>query len=200
MSRFAPLPKRDNRTATTELINWGDPGDYRNRGAVTPRSSSKRLQAYYDSNDIPATPAQSAKAIAPATAKVSAAAPAAPTKPKSAATIAAEAFAERAAKVMKSPAAIGKVKAAAELLGNTSLTPAEIVAQLATAETDAARQQAEISDTWAKAVASANARNGFPTNAEQPAPQKPVATESETVWTQAIAKVNQINDFTGEAA
>lgn len=199
MSRFAPLPKRDNRTATTELINWGDPGDYRNRGAVTPRSSSKRLQA---GQDIPSASAQSPKVVAPATAKASTAAPAAPTKPKSAATIAAEAYAERAAKVMKSPAAVGKVKAAAELLGNTALTPAEIVAQLATAETDAARQQAEISDTWAKAIASANARNGFPTNAEQPAPQTPVAavTEADAVWSQAIAKVNQINDFTGEAA
>jgi hypothetical protein len=192
MSRFAPLSHR-NKAASTELINWGDPGDYRNRATVpsTDPKYAKRDPAFR-----PQVPASSAKAMSACAAPKASA----PTKPvKSAATIAAEAAAARIAQVMNSAAAIGKVKSAAELLGNTKLTPAEIVAKLATAETDDARKQAEISDTWSKAIASVNARNGFPANDEQPAPQKPFATKSEAVWSKAIAKVNQINGFTGEA-
>lgn len=188
MSRFAPLPSQRKGTAT-ELINWGDPGDYRNRGAVTPRSSSKRLQAFYDGQEIPSASAQSPKVVAPATAKVSAAAPAAPTKPKSAATIAAEAANTRIVAVMDSPASAGKKKAATALLLNSKASASEIIAQLKNLQPDAVREQAEVEEMWKKATAKANALAGFN--------DQPVKTETAPAngWAKAIAKVNAMNGY-----
>lgn len=190
--RFAPLHKH---TANTELINWGDPGDYRNRGAVRPRSSSKRLQAYYDSHDIPAASAQSAKVVAPATATASAAAPAAPkasasTKPvKSAAAIAAEQDNARINAVMGSSASTGKKKAASRLLLQTKASASEIISQLTTMEPDAAREAKEVEAMWKRATATANKIGGFAD--EHKAPEN----AGQFGWDKAIAKVNAMNGF-----
>lgn len=195
--RFANL---QNRGPAVESPNWGDPGDYRNRNkgdALVPSQDpkyAKRLPEFR-----PQVPASSAKAsVSTAPAPIAATKPKAPVK--SASKIAAEAYAERAAKVMGSPATIGKAKAAAQLLGSTKCSADQIIKFLTTVETDAVREQNANNALWSKAVASANAANGFPADAVEPAKSDASAKGPDNVWASAIAKVNAMNGFVGDVA
>ena len=137
MSRFVLRPKFSNLVA----IGRNDPGDLRSRNAVKPRSSSKRLQAFYDAqygpNDISVSSAQTA--MVETTAKASAAVPVVPSKP-TAAELVAKAKADARAKVASVTAASaykGREATARKLLLDGKQSAAEIVKTLAASPTDA---------------------------------------------------------------
>lgn len=179
MTRFANFTKKP--FSTVEPIDWNDPGDFRSRSkgvAVKPKPKPTAT----------ASTARASASAAPAPAPVASAKPKAPVK--SAAMIATEAYAERAAKVMNSTAAIGKKKAAAKLLGTTKATADEIITQLATVATDSARAQAEQAAMWKRATAKANRMAGF--TDEHAASENAVLSG----WAKAVAKVNQMNGHT----
>ncbi|MFN0045536.1 MAG: hypothetical protein ACKVOS_03635 [Sphingorhabdus sp.] len=189
MSRFANLSA--NRGAIIEPINWGDPGDYRNRGkgeALVPSTDakySKRLPEFR-----PLLPASSAKASTTV-------APAAPKLPiKSAAPIAAEATNARINAVFDNPASNGKKKAAGKLLHMTKASASEIIAQLKSVEPDAVVEARETDAAWKRAASKANRMAGFNDEPDEPAaPESAVATG----WAKAVAKVNTMNGFGGSA-
>jgi hypothetical protein len=195
MSRFAPLPSQRKGTAT-EPINWGDPGDHRNRGkgeALVPSTDPKYAQR--DPAFRPLVPASSTKATASTSTTAAPVAKAKSNAPaKSAATIAAEQANARINAVMDSSASTGKKKSASKLLLHTKASASDIIAQLNNLQPDAIREQAEADAMWQKATANANALAGF--NVE------PVKTETApaTGWAKVVTRVNALNGFEGNAA
>lgn len=194
MSRFAPLPNRNKGKANTELINWGDPGDHRNRRkgeALVPSTDPKYAQR--DPAFRPLVPASSAKTTA-STSTTAAPVAKANALAKSAATIAAEAANARIKAVMDSPASAGKKKAASHLLLNGKASASDIIAQLKNLQPDAIREQAEADAMWKRATATANALAGFDV--------EPVKTETAagSGWAKVVARVNALNGFEGNAA
>lgn len=160
MSRFAPLP---------------------NNGSGRFANLAERLNSPLPHERAASVP------TAPKLARVAPVAQAKPApKAKTAELLALEANADRAFKVMKAPAAQGKMKAAAELLGSTKLSAEDIVARLPSCQTDDAREKAEIDALWSNASAKVSGR-GID------------ALHAPDVLLRAAAKVNAINGFAGEA-
>lgn len=191
--RFATLPAKG--APKLEPINWGDPGDYRNRGKVAMEPSqdlkyAKRLPAFR-----PAVPASSVKAEtpAPAKAKAKATAPAAPKAPvKSLAAQGADAANARILTVMNHAASVGKKKAAAHMLHFSKSSAAEIISKLEAAETDAS---IEARETWERVIAKQNAAitainpNAVSAADSQPKPPAPTGDQVQDMWARAFATV-----------
>lgn len=193
--RFAPI----TQGSTLEPINWGDPGDYRNRANAAPNYAEMSDNDYPGAgsrSSRPVTSAQTAKPTVPAKTKPKAVAPVA-IKPTAAeaAQAAASAAKARHGKVTASDAVKGREKQAEALLmascksGSKFASADAIIAELERAPTDAQLAAVDkhcksvaAQGVWDRAAAKIAAERG------RPSPQS-ASTAKESVWDRAWAKI-----------
>lgn len=177
MSRFSPI----GQGTTLEPINWGDPGDHRNRANADPYA--KRLPAFR-----PDASAQTAKAPA----KPMATAPVAPKA--TAAELVAKAKAEARATVVAvkaSPAYKGREATARNLLLSGKHSAAEIIKTLAAEPLDVQMAAVErhlkakaVDGVWSRAYGTQKAPKA---SQHKPEPVSK-ASEYDDIWERAYSK------------